>query len=126
MQMFIFPRTPKFNLCAEAMAALFTLRFCCEISFINIKSESDSLQVIKGLCSPEFFLDRIEHFMDAIKQKISCFSVCKWSHCCRETNEVAHILARKASSKCLSHVWVEDLPFFISSTSFRNFLASRL
>jgi hypothetical protein len=116
-------------LCAEAMAALFALEFCCEMGFVNIKSEGDSLQVIKGLCSPEFSLDTIGHFMDAIKQKVSCFSVCKWSYCCREASEVAYILPRKASSKCLSHVWVEDLPFFfffISSTSFRDLLASRL
>jgi hypothetical protein len=39
---------------------------------------------------------------------------------------VAHILARKASSKCLSHVWVEELPLFISSAAFRDFLVSRL
>jgi hypothetical protein len=113
-------------LCAEVMAALFALKFCCEMSFVNIESEGDSLQVIKGLCSPEFSLDRIGHFMDAIKQKVSCFFVCKWSHCCREANEVAHILVRNTSSKCLSHVWVEDLPFFISSTSFKDLLNSRL
>lgn len=102
------------------------MEFCCEIGFVNIESEGDSLQVIKGLCSLEFSINRIEHFMDAIKQKVSCFSICKWSLCCKEANEVAHILARKASAKCLSHVWVDDLSFFISSTSFRGLLASRL
>jgi hypothetical protein len=64
--------------------------------------------------------------MEAINQKVSYFSVCKWSHCCREANEVAHVLARKASSKCLSHCWVEDLSFFMSSASFRDVLVSRL
>jgi ribonuclease HI len=113
-------------LCAEAMAALFALEFGYEMDFVNIESEGDSLQVIKGLCNPDFSLDRFGHFMDAIKQKASCFFVCKWRHCYREANEVAHILARKASSICLSHVWVEDLPYFISSTSFRDLLASRL
>jgi ribonuclease HI len=113
-------------LCAEAMAALCAMEFCCDMGFVNIESEGDSLQVIKGLCRPDFSLDRIRHFMDAIKQKISRFSVCKWSHYCREANEVAHLLARKASSHCLSHVWVEDLPLFISSSSFRDLLASRL
>jgi len=113
-------------LCAEAMAALFALEFGYEMDFVNIESEGDSLQVIKGLCNPDFSLDRFGHFMDAIKQKASCFFVCKWRHCYREANEVAHILVRKASSICLSHVWVEDLPYFISSTSFRDLLASRL
>jgi ribonuclease HI len=113
-------------LLAEAMAALFALEFCCEMGFSNIESEGDSLQVIKGLCTPDFSLDRIGYFMEAIKQKVSCFSVCKWSHCCREANVVAHVLARKASSKCLSYCWVEDLPFFISSASYRDLLVSRL
>jgi hypothetical protein len=89
------------------MTALCAMEFCCDMGFVNIESEGDSLQVIKGLCKPYF-------------------SVCKWSHCCREANEVAHLLARKASSHCLSHVWVEDLPLFIYSSSFRDLLASRL
>jgi ribonuclease HI len=113
-------------LLAEAVAALFALYFCFEMGFTNIVSEGDSLQVIKGLCVPDFFIDRIWHFMEAIRQKASCFSVCKWSHCCRETNEVAHVLARKASSKCLSFCWVEELPFFISSAFYRAHLVSRL
>jgi len=109
------------------MAALFALEFCCEMGFFNIESEDDSLQVINGLCSPDFFLYRIGHTLyGTINQKVSYFSVCKWSHCCREANEVAHVLARKASSKCLSHCWVEDLSFFMSSASFRDVLVSRL
>jgi hypothetical protein len=108
------------------MTALCAMEFCCDMGFVNIESEGDSLQVIKGLCKSDFSLDRIGHFMVAIKQKISYFSVCKWSHCCREANEVANLLARKASSHCLSHVWVEDLPLFISSSFFRDLLASRL
>jgi ribonuclease HI len=113
-------------LLAEAMAFLFALEFCCEMGFVNIESKGDSLQVMKGLCSSDFSLDRIGHFMDAIKQKISYFSICKWSHCYREVNEVAHILARKTFPKCLSHCCVENLPFFISLASFRDLLISRL
>jgi hypothetical protein len=60
-------------LCAEAMSTLCAMEFCCDMGFVNIESGGDSLQVIKSLCRPDFSLDRIGHFMDAIKQKISFF-----------------------------------------------------
>jgi ribonuclease HI len=94
-------------LLAEAMAALLALDFCLDMGLAKIVSEGDSLQIIKGLSVPDSHQDRIGHFLLAIRQKASCFSVCKWAHCCREANEVAHILAKKASSKCLSFCWVD-------------------
>ncbi|XP_062171126.1 uncharacterized protein LOC133876913 [Alnus glutinosa] len=112
--------------CAEAMATLVALDFCCEMGYVNIQCESDSLQIIKGVCNSDHPLDRIGHFIDAIKQKAAGFSVCKWSHCYRDANEVAHILAKRASSNGISHVWVEEMPLFISSASFRDLLVSRL
>jgi len=108
--------------CAEVMAALVALDFCCELGVDSIECEGDSLQVIKGVSSSGLSLDRIGHFLDAIKEKAATFSNCKWSHCLREANEVAHLLARRASSRCFSHVWVEALPLFISSASVRDFL----
>jgi hypothetical protein len=112
--------------CAEAMVAFFALEFCCEIGYVNIESEGGSLQIIKGVCSSDYSLVRIGHFLDAIKQKVASFSVCKWSHCYRDANEVAHILARRASSTGLSHVWVEEMLVFISPACLRDFLVSKL
>jgi len=64
--------------------------------------------------------------MDAIKQKVASFSVCKWNHCYRDTNEVVHILARRAFSNGISHIWVEEMPLFIFLVSFKDLLVSRL
>jgi hypothetical protein len=110
---------------AEAMAALFALEFCIVMGCSKIVSEGDSLQVIKRMCDPDALLDRIGHYMEAIRQKASSFSVCTWVHCCREANVVAHILVREASSKCLSNCWVEEMTLFISIASYRNYLVSR-
>lgn len=112
--------------CAEAMAALAALDFYSELGVVSIECEGDSLQIIKGVSSTGHSLDRIGHFLDAIKQKAASFSVCKWSHCLRNANEVAHLLARRASSRCFSHVWVEEMPLFISAASFRDLSVSRL
>jgi len=114
------------SLLAEAMAALFALDFCLDLGLANIVCEGDSLQVIKGICNEDGQQDRIGHFLLGISQRASCFSVCKWSHCCREANVVAHLLARKASSMCLSCCWIEVLPLFMSSASLRDFLVSKL
>jgi hypothetical protein len=40
-------------------------------------SEGDSLQIIKGVCDSDYSLDRIGHFLDAIRQKVGEFSDCK-------------------------------------------------
>jgi hypothetical protein len=114
------------SLLAEARAALFALDFCLDLGLANIVCEGDSLQVIKGICNEDGQQDRIGHFLLGISQRASCFSVCKWSHCCREANVVAHLLARKASSLCLSCCWIEVLPLFISFASLRDFLVSKL
>jgi hypothetical protein len=112
--------------CTEAMAALFALEFCCDLGYVNVVSEGDSLQIIKAVCDSDYPLHKIGHFLEAIKQKAGGFSVCNWSHCARDANEVAHLLARRASSYGLCNVWTETLPLFISSACFRDFLVSRL
>jgi ribonuclease HI len=112
--------------CAEVMATLVALDFCSDLDVSSIECEGDSLQIIKGVSSTDYSLDKIGHFLDAIKQKAASFLVCKWSHCFREANEVAHLLARRASLRCFSNVWVEDMPLFISSASFRDHMVSRL
>jgi ribonuclease HI len=113
-------------LLAEAMAALFAIDFCKEMGFSKIVSEGDSLQVIKGICDPDSPFVCIGHYVETIRQKASEFSSCSWVHCCREANDVAHVLARQASSKCLSFCWVEEIPSFISVVSHRDFSVSRL
>jgi len=112
--------------CAEAMAALFALEFCCDLGYVNVVSEGDSSQIIKAVTNSDYPLHKIGHFLKAIKQRAGAFSVCKWSHCVRDANEVAHLLARRASFYGLCNVWSENLPLFISSACFRNFFVFRL
>jgi hypothetical protein len=89
-------------LLAEAMVALLAIDFCMEMGFSKIVSECDSLQVIKDPSSLFFFF-RIGHYVETIRQKASEFSSWSWIHCRREANDVAHVLAKEASSKCLSN-----------------------
>jgi hypothetical protein len=80
----------------KAQAAFIALDFCLDMGFAKIVSEGDSLQIIKGLSVPESHQGWIGHFLLAIRQK------------------------------CLSFCWVEDLPFFISTASLRDYLVSML
>jgi len=107
--------------CAEAMAALAALDFCSDLGVDSIECEGDSLQIINGVSSSGHSLDRIGHFLDALKLKAASLSSCKWNHCFREANEVAHRLARRASLRCISYVWFDSMPLFIASASFRDF-----
>jgi hypothetical protein len=63
--------------------------------------------VIQEINAPHSLHARIGHFVDAIKQELRCFSYCSWIHCYRESNCVAHVIAKKASSLCLSRTWIE-------------------
>jgi ribonuclease HI len=107
--------------CAEAMAALAALDFCSDLGVDSIECEGDSLQIINGVSSSGHSLDRIGHFLDALKLKAASLSSCKWNHCFREANEVAHRLARRASLRCISYVWFDSMPLFIALASFRDF-----
>jgi ribonuclease HI len=113
-------------LLAEIMAAYTSLNFYKEMGFSKIIYECDSLQVVKAICDPGSYYVRIGHFVYAIRKYASEFIFCSWFHCCRESNTVAHQLAREASSKCLSYSWIEEMSLFISDVSFRDFFVSRL
>jgi ribonuclease HI len=113
-------------LLAECMAAYSAMNFCKDMGFSKIICEGDSLQVVKAICDPSSTFVKIGHFVDAIRKDASDFTSCSWAHCCREANVVAHQLDRKASSKCLSYSWIEEMPLFISDASFRDLLVSRL
>jgi len=110
----------------EVMAAHLAINFCKKMGFTKIVCECDFLQVIKGICDPEFFYVQIGHFLEAIRQDAYGFSSCSWVHYCREANGVVHVLTREASSKCFSKCWFENMSLFISDVSYRDFLVSIL
>jgi len=76
--------------------------------------EGDSLRVIKEICDLRSLYVRIGHYVEAIRQNASRFSSCSWVHCCREANDVAHVLAREASSMriCLVLFFMFLIEFF--------------
>jgi hypothetical protein len=60
--------------------------------------EGDSLQVIQEICDLRSLYVRIGHYVEAIRQNASRLSFCYWVYCCREANDIVHVLAREASS----------------------------
>jgi len=99
---------------AEVMAALFAISFCREVGFFEVMFEGDALQVAQEINTGNPPLSRIGHFVESIRKELEGFRFSSVSYCCREANCVAHELAKKASSKGIDEVWLEEWPNFIS------------
>jgi ribonuclease HI len=100
---------------AEAMAVLHGLRMVNRLGFNSIEIESDSIKVIQ-LCIGEerIWNDATAIYADIFEQVASIGHV-EFSHCRRETNMVAHEIARNSLSTRTSCNWVDEPPTFILS-----------
>ena len=77
--------------------------------------ESDSLVLVTALIKNSTYLSTDGLLMDDIRFNATFFNQLLYSHVKRESNKVAHKLARHAF--CISDflVWMEDVPPLISS-----------
>lgn len=83
----------------EAYALVRALRFAPEVGTRTIIVESDSLQVIRVVRSPEEDFSRIGHIMDEAKAAISrMFSSCSYTHVLGDGDRVVHSVAKHAKS----------------------------
>jgi ribonuclease HI len=106
--MVIFQRT-KARM-AEAMAALWAVKFCKEVGFFEVILEGDAAQVVNGIISPLPHLAKSGHLTESIIQELQGFKSAIFVHVKRECNNVAHTLARLAVDQNFSDVLLEEPP----------------
>jgi len=98
----------------EAMAARRAMIFMEELGLRRAIFEGDSETVVKALSGDCPDRSSIRNIVKDCKSLMGCFQTCSFSHVRRQSNGVAHALARGARKSSLLSVWIESVPPDIS------------
>jgi hypothetical protein len=80
----------------------------------KVQVESDSSFVVESLQNPDGYAGSNIATMMECRQLALDFANTVYSHCLREANEAAHILACNSFSNRTSSLWESNIPDFIS------------
>ena len=97
----------------EANVAFRALLFGKDMRFTRIILEGDALSVITKMMQTEPSLSDVGNLGKVVKDLMKSFSWSKIQYVRRETNEVAHCLAKNALSLKNDVYWVDDCPEFL-------------
>ena len=98
----------------EAMAARRAMIFMEELGLRRAIFEGDSETVVKALSGDCPDRSCIGHIVKDYKSLMGCFQTNSFSHVRRQSNGVAHTLARRARKSSPLSVWMESIPPDIS------------
>ena len=98
----------------EALACRRAVTFAAKIGLREVVVEGDSEVIWKHLTSDKLCMAGFGHIIGDIRAAASNFSVCLYSHVCRNGNRVADKLAKKARHLMTPLIWLEDIPCDIS------------
>jgi hypothetical protein len=105
---------------AEAMTALWAVKFCKEVGFFYVVLEGDAAQVISHIQSIPPYLSKTGHFIESIMQELSGLWYAKFAHVHRELNSAGHVLVKEAAERKVDYCWLEEIPVCISSIMFKE------
>ena len=91
------------------------ITLACDLGFRKAILEGDSLSLIKALKSTDDSLSPTGLLVDDVKWVASSFERLVYSHVKRNSNRVAHNLAKNALHILDLQVWMEDVPSHITS-----------
>jgi ribonuclease HI len=100
---------------AEALAVLYGLEMVNRLGFNSIEIESDSMEVIQFCTGEERIWNDATAVYVGIFEHAASIGHVEFHHCRRETNMVAHEIARNSLSTRTSCNWVDEPPSFILS-----------
>ncbi|KAF5458381.1 hypothetical protein F2P56_022412 [Juglans regia] len=95
---------------AEGMALWRAMELCLEIGMVDVEFEGDSKELIEAVMSDEEEDSRWGHIVEDIKQLRHQYNNWKVVFNYRESNEVAHNLAKMALLIDEELVWIEEVP----------------
>ena len=98
----------------EAMVARRAMIFMEELGLCRVIFEGDSETVVKALTRGCPDKSSIGHIVKDCMSLMGCFQTCSFSHVRRQSNGVAHALARRARKSSLLSIWMESVPPYIS------------
>jgi ribonuclease HI len=106
------------------MIAYEAVVFCKEAGFYEIILEGDAKQVVDDVKSRTTNHDAVGHFVEGIITEMQGLWEVSIFHVGREANNIAHQLAKEASTKEIDSVWLEDFPNFIIHAVLRELSSS--
>ncbi|XP_035543587.1 uncharacterized protein LOC118347674 [Juglans regia] len=100
----------------ELLALLRGLQFCVSLGIEKIQVESDCSLAIEALHQGNIDISKFGGIYFEIKELASHFGDCMFRYVYRETNEVAHYLAKYARNVGRINMWWDCIPNFLSQT----------
>ncbi|XP_044432363.1 uncharacterized protein [Triticum aestivum] len=97
----------------EALALLQGLRLAEHLGIYALVVESDSQEIVQAMKDPSEYRALAAVVTDDCRQVLSSFGRATIVHCARESNGVAHWLARTSYRRQLNEVWQEHPPDFL-------------
>ena len=91
------------------------MSFAFELGFRNAILEGDSLGLIQALKSEERSLSQMGLLIEDVKMFANNFVILLYSHIKKNSNRVAHSLAKSALCMADFQIWMEDVPLHIVS-----------
>ncbi|KAG6697711.1 hypothetical protein I3842_09G215400 [Carya illinoinensis] len=98
----------------ELMVIFRGIQMCATMGIPKLMVESDSLLCIEGLWYNNMHQSMLGGLYSEIQSLVARYVCCEFSHVYREGNQVAHGLARTASSIVYIAVWWDCIPDYIS------------
>ena len=98
----------------EAMVGRRAMIFMEELGLRRAIFEGDSEIIVKALAGDCLDRSCIGHIIKDCKSLMGCFQTCSFSYVRRQSNGVAHALARRARESSPLSVWMESVPPDIS------------
>jgi ribonuclease HI len=98
---------------AEALAMCHGLKLARDLGYTTVQAESDSLEVIQLCTGTERIWNDATAIYAEILECAGSIGVVEFMHCRRETNKVAHDIARHCFRSRISCTWVDEPPSFL-------------
>lgn len=98
----------------EAMAAFVATQTTQELGIQKAWFEGDVKSISEVVNSLVADLSRIGHLVDDLRLELNKIPHWKMTYVCRENNRAAHVLARKATSKEMDGLWLQNFPEWLT------------
>ncbi len=101
---------PGWSGAVEDMALRRALLLALEMGFYSIILKGDSETLVKECNSSERYLSAFGHIVEDVQQSMVHFDYCIFSHTIRQSNQLAHALARRVITVSDFASWMESVP----------------
>lgn len=97
----------------EARAVLEGLRLAKDLGIYALAVECDSLEIVNAIIQPAYYRASGVVITDDCREMMTSFGRATITHCARESNAAAHVIARASYRRQCSKIWRDKPPDFL-------------